>query len=498
MHTESVYINFKGGIISPGYLRQLLDVASAAHVEEVCFGLRQQLIMEVPAERFQAFASGCAAKNIGFHTSEDRLPNIVSSYAGVNIFMNDSWLSEGIYKDVFDLFNYEPLLKINVCDGKQSFTPLFTGHLNWIASSHQHYWFLYVRLPKSDRMFCWPELIYTNDLAKLSQQLERIILSVYKENPLADQLQPDILVQLMKQTVTCISKPVNEKLVFPSFHLPYYEGFNRDGNNHYWLGIYRRDEMFAVSFLKDLCNVCLQNKIGQVYATTWKSLVIKGIPVTARQTWDQVLGKHRINVRHAANELNWQVEDRNEDGLILKRHVIRHFDKEDVRTYGLCFAVKTMPSSQLFGSIFIRKQQRKNPNKLKSLERYDILYKKDFNPNGSELILFRDNVEKDYIGTYLVSLCKFYYEKQSANALPVHEEFISEPASAAAVPEQPEYVYQCTACLSVYDNQFEDESNQLPPGQPFESLPETYECNLCGAHKKDFVKVEKSTVYDGV
>src|SRR5688572_19559936 len=185
MQTETVYINFKGGIISPGYLKQLLDIASSAHVAEVRFGLRQQLIMEIPGEKFEAFASACALKDIVFHTAESGLPNIVSSYAGVNIFTHDSWLSEGVYKDVFDLFNHEPLLKINVCDGKQSFTPLFTGHLNWIASSNQHYWYLYVRFPESDRIFCWPELIYTNDLARLSLQLEHIMVSVYKENPLS-------------------------------------------------------------------------------------------------------------------------------------------------------------------------------------------------------------------------------------------------------------------------------------------------------------------------
>ena len=64
-----------------------------------------------------------------------------------------------------------------------------------------------------------------------------------------------------------------------------------------------------------------------------------------------VLGKYRINVRHAANELNWQVEDNCESGLQIKRQIIRYFDKEDVRTYGLSFAVKTRRFSSMFGSV---------------------------------------------------------------------------------------------------------------------------------------------------
>ena len=101
-----------------------------------------------------------------------------------------------------------------------------------------------------------------------------------------------------------------------------------------------------------------------------------------------------------------QVEDSSEEGLILKRHIIRHFDKEDVRTYGLSFAVETQPSSSLFGSVIIRRQQNKNHGRLKSAERFDIVYNPHFNPNSADRILFRTAVEKDHIGTYLVSLCK--------------------------------------------------------------------------------------------
>ena len=129
--------------------------------------------------------------------------------------------------------------------------------------------------------------------------------------------------------------------------------------------------------------------------------------------WDYILGRHRINVRHAANELNWQVEDHTEEGLILKRLIIRHFDKADVRTYGLCFAIETRPAS-MFGTVIIRKADRKNPGRLKSLERFDILYTKDFNPNNpKELVLFRKDVMKEHIGTYLVSLCKLFYDEES-------------------------------------------------------------------------------------
>jgi hypothetical protein len=48
--------------------------------------------------------------------------------------------------------------------------------------------------------------------------------------------------------------------------VPYYEGFNRYGNKN-WLGIYRREELFPLPFLKAVSLICLQTKIGQLYTT---------------------------------------------------------------------------------------------------------------------------------------------------------------------------------------------------------------------------------------
>jgi hypothetical protein len=50
-----------------------------------------------------------------------------------------------------------------------------------------------------------------------------------------------------------------DPLSLPEFKLPYYEGLNRY-NEKYWLGIYRRDELFSIKFLKEICMLCLQNR----------------------------------------------------------------------------------------------------------------------------------------------------------------------------------------------------------------------------------------------
>ena len=244
--------------------------------------------------------------------------------------------------------------------------------------------------------------------------------------------------------------------------------------------------------MREICTICLDTKIGQLYTTPWKSIIIKGIDTKQRKIWDYVLGKYRINVRHAANELNWQVEDNSEDGLILKRHIVRYFDKEDVRTYGLSFAVKTKPSSSMFGSVIINKKRNKTANKLKSLDRFDILHTRNFNPNTDELILFRENVEKDHLGDYLISLCKYFYEQE--NDKYNHPENIVTKPSMAINNVADRTIHQCINCLTVYDDQVGDPDNNIAAKTIFADLPENYCCPLCEAPKNTFIEIEENTL----
>ena len=486
MQTQSVTINFKGGIVSPGYLKEILEVAKEARIESVRFGLRQQMIMDVPLKYFEEFILLCQSKNITVFKSKDASSNIVSSYAAAGIFISDTWLREGVYKDIFDSFSYTPQLKINICDSRQCFVPFFTGHINWVSSFVDHFWHLYIRFPKTNQVYKWKDCDYTNDLAFLSKRIEQEILHdkfLFYGNDNAD---GNLLYQRVKLLTAYVNKPSTEQATI-DFSLSYYEGFNKAGN-HLWLGIYRRNELFPVDFLLDVCTVCLHTRVGQLYTTPWKSIIIKDIEAGNRKLWDHVLGKYRINVRHAANELNWQVEDFSEEGLQLKRQIIRHFDKEDVRTYGLCFAVQTKPATNMFGSVIIRKQPVKNPHRLKSLDRFDIFYKRRFNPNERETILYRQGVEKEYLGVYLVSLCKFFYE----------QDHLSETLSEnVATPVQTEVadkriIYQCKNCLTVYDPLTGEEEQGIQKDTSFEQLPANYSCPLCEAAKEEFVEVDEA------
>ncbi|MEJ7587923.1 MAG: rubredoxin, partial [Ferruginibacter sp.] len=132
-----------------------------------------------------------------------------------------------------------------------------------------------------------------------------------------------------------ITKTSIDPARLPAFNLPYYEGLNRY-HDKFWLGVYRRDELFSVGFLKEACQLCLQTKIGQLCLTPWKTIIIKNIADSDRMYWNNLLAKHQVNVRHAANELNFQVEDNCKEGLDLKLYLLKSLHTDDTRTFGIC------------------------------------------------------------------------------------------------------------------------------------------------------------------
>ncbi|MCR5887319.1 rubredoxin [Hymenobacter sp. J193] len=465
-----VAINLPGGIVPAGDLLAVLSAAEAAGIEQVQLGHRQQLLLAVEPARRRALLQALAAAAVLVETDPEAHPNIVSSYVGEEVFYSAAWLREGVYKDILDLFDYRPRLKINLVDSRQTFVPFFTGHLNFIAAETSNYWHLHVRFPRTGYLYAWPHLVYSEDVPGLSAAIERVLL------PTVGQFANDLTtagIRLYAQVSAALplgSRMVAEALVLPPFMLPYYEGFNRNGQ-HLWLGIYRRNEQFLVAFLQGLCRVCLQTRVGQLCTTPWKSLIIKGIAPTDRPQWDAVLCRHRINVRHAANELNWQVEDNCPGGLALKHELVRYLNEEDVRTYQLCFAIKTRPQTGLFGSIIIRTQPGRP-----GAEQYEILHTRDFNPNSRDFVSFRQQVRPDMLGWYLAELCHQFYAQAGAE-MPANEAAL--PPSTIPLPVT-ETLMRCRRCLTVYDPEYGDANQGVSPGTPWDALS-GYHCSTCEA-----------------
>jgi hypothetical protein len=251
---------------------------------------------------------------------------------------------------------------------------------------------LYIRFPKTNIVYEWKNLVHSKDISRMSLNIEETILQnsgKFYDNNEAD---GDDLYETVNKNFFD-TQPATTPLTLPPFNLPYYEGLNRY-NNMYWLGIYRRDELFSIQFLKEACQLCMETGIGQLCSTAWKTIIIKGILENNRKDWNYLLDKYQINVRHAANELNFQVEDNSLEALQLKQDLVKYLNNDDTRTFGVCIGIKTRRKSEIFCSILVRRKALIRIKKWGLFYTYDILCAKDYNPNERTDFVFSKNNPK--------------------------------------------------------------------------------------------------------
>jgi flavin reductase (DIM6/NTAB) family NADH-FMN oxidoreductase RutF/rubredoxin len=108
---------------------------------------------------------------------------------------------------------------------------------------------------------------------------------------------------------------------------------------------------------------------------------------------------------------------------------------------------------------------------------------------GTHLLFFGKVVDSDLIDANGEPLTYAYYREVKKGKAPknaptyVDPEKLNKPSS-----DKNSGLYYCTACGHIYDPAKGDPLSGIAPGTPFEDLPETWVCPVCGAEKADFAK----------
>ncbi len=477
-----VKINALGGIFSPLKLQEIVQIAFNNGARNINFGPRQEIFFNIHKEMLEGFSTEMNSLKVEFELDQDNNPNIISSYPSENILSGENWLTEGIYKDIFDQFDFKPRFKINIVDNEQCLVPFFSGELNFIGSKQYQYWYLYLNIRKNGKIVKWNRLIYSTDIARVANEIEEL----YFNNKISD---IPTIINLVNDNAKYLFEEIKEELTLPRYIFPYYEGMNKYGSN-FWLGIYRRDYLFPIQFIIELCSLCSQTKIGQICITPYRTLIIKGIEQKDRIQWERLLGKHAINLRHATTELNWMVEDINSRELKLKKYIIEQLDQWDTRTFGLVFGIKLQSSDYIPASVVIEEKPFFHKDDLRLLSNYDIFYTENFNPNSPTKILFAKNISKNSLASKLLELCKKYYEGINDIIAPIvmeEDETQKEPNNIG--------LQQCKHCLSIYDARYGDELQGIKPNTMFKELPNSFVCPTCESPKSAFIEIfEKNLI----
>ncbi|MWB93342.1 rubredoxin [Flavobacterium sp. GA093] len=464
----------KGGVISPGELREVVTMAADLGLDSISFGSRQDIIFP---KGFKTLDKEKMGKHHFVFPDEKSGNNIVSSYVSTDIFRNTNWLTGNRFLYILEQFKEQPTLKVNITDPKQQLVPLFTGHLNFIASEHEDYWYLYIRLPKWQRMEVYPVLIYSWDIATFYYEIERIVAE--------ESIGIDMIFSLVSEVLDTNNRTIDKPLNVPFYPFPYYEGMNRMGIDQYWLGLYWRNNLYDLDFLKEMCDLCFDCKIGKISITPWKSFIVKGIPKERKLEWEKFLGKKGINVRHSLLELNWHLPVAMEWALNLKTFLVRTLDQFDISTYGLTFGLSEYNrDGHYFTSIVVEKNELpKDLESIKLRDTYNVLFAKNFDPNTREYIVHSQDIDKLELPNILIELSKKYFDELGNS--------IAETTETTQKKEKPQLdIYQCQECLTTYNSEYGDVDQGIAKGVLFANLPETYCCSLCESPKSNFKILE--------
>ena len=467
-------IMLKGGVTSPGELKDCIAMLEAAGLKEVHFGSRQDLLF--PLNTSEDYKEITSKFNVNIEANRS-FQNIVCSYVSADIFDMTHWLKGSTYLYILEGFDFKPQLKINITDPKQRLVPLFSGNLNFIASENEDYWYLHIKLPHWKDSDYYPVLIYSWDIVKVSKAIEEFQIE-------ADNVE-ELSFYIHKQLDTN-SRTIDKPLEIPYIKFPYYEGMNRMGLDQYWLGLYWRNNKYDLHFLRELCGFCLNNSIGKICITPWKSFIIKGIKKESRPELERFLGQRGINIRHSQLEMNWHLPVDDEEAMELKKFLVRSFDQNDISTYGLTFGISNdVGKRSHFASVIIEKNAP--PSIVKDFEvrpTYNVLHFENFDPNSLKYQALAQDVDKIELPGLLMELSKKYFEQLGfASGVSATLENKSEKDKEART------VYQCSKCLTVFDESYGDEKSGIPAGTTFENLPSNYICPVCEGPKSNFSSV---------
>lgn len=468
-------IIIKGGVLSPAELKEIVELAEASGSDSISLGSRQDILItkDVDVKNFSA-----ENKYQIIPPKTEGAENIVSSYVATDIFSGTHWLTGDRYLYVLEQFRIPPNLKVNITDPKQRLVPLFTGHLNFIASEHEDYWYLYIRLPEWTKMQVYPALIYTWDVGDIVYGIEEML----QEEP----EEVEMIFNLLSDSLETNNRTIDKSLEIPYQPFPYYEGMNKIGMDSYWLGLYWRNNKYYTSFLKEMCDLCAESKIGKISITPWKSLIVKGIPINTKLEWEKFLGKNGINVRHSMLELNWHIPVNNEEAANLKKYLVSNFDQKDISTYGLTFGIfDSTKKSNYFTAVVIEKNQAPEIlNEIGVRDTYNLLYAQNFDPNTRNYVIHVQDVDKVELPGLLIELSKMYFSQLGEK----EEKARKIPESKPEKEKLKKEIWQCAACHNIYEAKFGDITQEIPAGTSFDQLPETYVCSLCEAPKSAFEK----------
>ena len=464
-----------GGYISPDKLQQLASVSKKYALGKIEIGFRQDLLVNSTSKQLSELRNQLGVSGFQVEEANATHPNVVSSMVARNIFPKTSWLRSGDYLDILNSFTFAPRLKVNIIDPIQELIRPLTGQLNFIAASDTpQFWYLALNFSVFDEIKIWSHLVDGEEIAEWTKAIEEVLLGRVSRDlqsrgryaeaepfRLNEPMDLQSIIQEVSKTFKGRTRPILKELKLTPKPYPHHEGIYRY-DDRYWIGLYQRDNYFEADFLEALCQLCIDSRIGRIYPTPFKTLIIKNIPKENIYEWEKLLGKFGIHSHYSSLELNWQLPDADAAALSLKKELVAAFERLKIRTSSLSFSIG-LRNNETTSTIVIEPLDT-------DYERFRVVHSPDFYIGNTFWETFAGDVARKNLPEILRRLTLKYYDQ-----LTTDKKAGLSRTKLNAQKSITQKVWQCKHCLTICETQ-----------------PEL--CPTCEATAEDFILVEMAVL----
>ena len=105
---------------------------------------------------------------------------------------------------------------------------------------------------------------------------------------------------------------------------------------------------------------------------------------------------------------------------------------------------------------------------------------------GTHTIFIGEIIDADILNEKTCMTYDYYQQVKRGTTPRTAPSYIEEKKEAKPKMDK----YKCSVCGWIYDPELGDQDGGIPPGTPFEKLPDDWICPVCGAAKDQFEKME--------
>lgn len=462
-----------GGRIPVGLLRELAEAGMVHGTGTIALGNRQEVILRGIAAVARPHIRHMAGTRLGLH--HPRHPNIVTTRVACALTEHTPWLGEGSYDRVLQLFQSPPGLAVDLVDPRQRCAALFTGSVHFVATSEPDYWTLYLNDSFRRDRISLTSGIHSDDVATVAMLVQQAVIGTSRTDFPAIQQALDTNLGGRLKNLDGLPH------AYPAQTEPIVGFVVDERSDHLSLGIPLQSSDLPGPFLVDLALLADRFDMANAYITTWKSLVVHGIPRSERTAFEKLLVRHRINLCTGRWDQvclnNWRSEglERCAKGLLDSlNHQVPH-------TGTLSMALVCGDAAFPDAPIIVRADTAHPSRSLfRRRPRFSLYARENFERYNPSLVCYGQGISAGGLVEHLVALVRSY----SAS------EVVSQVQPARRKPRANlRNAFACPACGTEYSELYGDPMASIAAGTPFEDLPESWSCPTCAEPLNSFAPV---------